>query len=257
MTAALTTVLAGPSGRATSQTTDRPQAAIQIPSTAQEHLSAAADALNGINSSALKGGAATGVASVRRDFQQMQNALTNPGSSTTDWRSAYSMIERDLTALIGSPGRATTAGGQPAGLPELDSVTSGGLELFRSSLELFYTTMLAVQPPPGTTSRPASSTGAQSSGFLSTAQAPPAGATGRTPIDANGAAALLDRIDAIVSAILENRPIPGSDVAVGTSGTTPSTDKKNTAGRVTVDRATLDEVLAEVQQLKVMLRVRK
>jgi len=45
--------------------------------------------------------------------------------------------------------------------------------------------------------------------------------------------------------------------AVGTSGVVPGVDKKSKAGKVLVDRAALDEVLAEVQQLKAMLRVKQ
>jgi len=45
--------------------------------------------------------------------------------------------------------------------------------------------------------------------------------------------------------------------AVGTSGVVPGVDKKSKAGKVSVDRAALDEVLAEVQQLKAMLRVKQ
>jgi len=45
------------------------------------------------------------------------------------------------------------------------------------------------------------------------------------------------------------------DKAVGTSGVLPGVDAKSSAGRVTVDRAALDELLAEVQQLRSMLRV--
>jgi len=68
---------------------------------------------------------------------------------------------------------------------------------------------------------------------------------------------LLDRIETLVSAAL-GRPVEStSDKPVGTSGSLPGVDKKSSAGRVTVDRAALDEVLAEVQQLKIMLRVRQ
>lgn len=80
-------------------------------------------------------------------------------------------------------------------------------------------------------------------------------------IDADGAAALLERIDVLVNAALgdkqaaEKAKADKGDKPVGTSGVLPGVSSKSSAGRVTVDRAALDELLAEVQQLRSMLRV--
>ena len=59
----------------------------------------------------------------------------------------------------------------------------------------------------------------------------------------------------IVDAVLGNKPAGNN--AVGTSGVLPGVDTKSKAGKVSVDRAALDEILAEVQQLRTMLRVRQ
>ncbi len=59
----------------------------------------------------------------------------------------------------------------------------------------------------------------------------------------------------ILNAALGNRPADSQ--AVGTSGVLPGVDSKSKAGKVSVDRAALDEILAEVQQLRTMLRVRQ
>src|SRR4051812_26197274 len=77
----------------------------------------------------------------------------------------------------------------------------------------------------------------------------------QNPMDADGAAALLDRIELVLNAELGNKPIERG--AVGTAGVLPGVDSKSKAGKVYVDRAALDEILAEVQQLRTMLKVRQ
>ena len=248
-------VLAGAAGQSQPAQTmhppgpDRPQAAltpVQIPPMAQQYLASAIDALNGVDTSALRGETASGVVAVRQDFERMRAALTNPGANG-DWRTAYSAVERDLSTLLqpagGQPGASP---GAPQGSPmALDTVTRGSLELFRTNLALFQQSMPAAPANPGA---PAAGTPTQSG-----AQNPPAQTT--SSLNASGAGALLDRIDAIVSAALGNKPTPPPDTAVGTAGKVPSVDKKSSSGKVTIDRAALDEILAEVRQLKVMLRV--
>jgi hypothetical protein len=208
---------------------------VQIPPAAQQYLAAAIDALSGVAVSKLHGEAATGVAAVQRDFQQMRAALSNPGAAGNgDWRTAYAALERDLAPLVGTPGEDTADTPEATGAT-LDTVTRGSLQLFQTSLELFYRSMAG--EPSTTPTAPA-----------------PAGepAQARNLFDVSGAGALLDRIDAIVSAALENKLIPqaGSDSQGGKA-------KRSPAGAVMVDRAALDEILAEVRQLKVMLRVRE
>jgi len=51
------------------------QAPVQIAPLAEEHLRAAIDALNGIDGSNLQGEAAASFAAVKKDFQQMRDAL--------------------------------------------------------------------------------------------------------------------------------------------------------------------------------------
>jgi hypothetical protein len=251
------------------------QMPVQIAPLAEEHLRAAIDALNGIDASSFKGESATRFAAVKRDFHQMREALSRPSASTNgDWRSAYSAVERDLTPLIGPMNGAAATAGAPATATGLDSVTVGGLELFRSSLELFYTSMMGDRmPAPAATPSQgaAASQGAapvQGPAPQAPIPAPPAApaqaVTAAQPkpqpqsaFDASGAGALLDRIEMVVSAALGKSVPSTSDKPIGTTGALPGVDKKSPAGRVTVDRAALDEVLAEVQQLKIMLRIRQ
>ena len=112
----------------------------------------------------------------------------------------------------------------------------------------------ATQPPPAqppaTPPAPATQppTGTQPPTATQPAAAP-------TLADAAGASALLDRMETVLSAELGETSAGAK--AVGTSGVVPGVDKKSKAGKVSVDRAALDEVLAEVQQLKAMLRVKQ
>ncbi len=298
---------------------------------AQQHLAAAAQALSSIGPATPSGDAGKTLAAVRRDFEQMQTALSDPSTSgQDDWRTKYSAIERDLTSLIGS---VDTPAGQPAtavaNATALDTPTRVALEDFRNHVELFYDAMtgttsaasasgaqpgsasatpasaattagsasqqtaqppstVASQPPPTqppAQAQPPSSTQPPSQTQPPQGTQPPtspvqpsqpvqptqgmqpaqpaSGAQPSTPVparqpavDSEGAAALLDRMEAIVDAALGNRPA-GDNNAVGTSGVVPGVDSKSKAGKISVDRAALDEILAEVQQLRTMLRVRQ
>jgi len=71
-----------------------------------------------------------------------------------------------------------------------------------------------------------------------------------TDPDRRTALALLDRIDKLVGQALQESSDKKSKN--GTAGTSGSLEGKS--GRVTVDRATLDEILAEVAQVKMMLQ---
>jgi len=104
--------------------------------------------------------------------------------------------------------------------------------------------------PPATQPAPATQppTGTQPPTATQPAAAP-------TLADAAGASALLDRMETVLSAELGETSAGAK--AVGTSGVVPGVDKKSKVGKVLVDRAALDEVLAEVQQLKAMLRVKQ
>ena len=83
--------------------------------------------------------------------------------------------------------------------------------------------------------------------------------TPATP-EANGAAVLLDRISEIVDQSLGHESTAkksdkGTPGAKGTSGVVKM--GKTSAGQVSIDRASLDEIKAEVEQLKIMLKDRK
>ncbi len=94
---------------------------------------------------------------------------------------------------------------------------------------------------------------------------PPTGAPGepaqtQTPAQTTatgGALVLLDRITDLVDQSLGQKPVPkesdkSTPGATGTSGVLKV--GKTGAGQVIVDRATLDEIKAEIEQLKIMLK---
>jgi hypothetical protein len=244
---------------------------------AQQELAAAANALNSIDAKAVSGDAAKAVAAVRRDFTDMQQAVSNPpASGPNDWRSKYSAVERDLTPLIGSINSQGAQTAADQNQHPLDAATRVALEGFRSHLELFYAALMgqsATQPaaggslstgaPPPTSATTGTSIGTQAAPPPNQAAAsspnqpatPPPSAGAQNAIDAEGAAALLDRIELVLNAELGNKPIESG--AVGTAGVLPGVDRKSKAGKLTVDRAALDEMLAEVQQLRTMLKIRQ
>jgi hypothetical protein len=256
---------------------------------AQQHLTTATEALNSIDMRTVSGDAGKALATVRRDFQEMQSAVTNaPATADADWRTKYSAVERDLTTLIGpmntQPGQTPAANVLP-----VDDAARGALQQFRSSLELFYAAMMgqSARPAGADAATEAAATPA-AAGSLSTGGVPPTSATTGTSIpnqaaaatppapqpapptsaqppapppaqpsvDFEGASALLDRMQSIVNATLGNKPA-GDSKAVGTTGVLPGVDTRSKAGKISVDRAALDEILAELEQLRTMLRVRR
>jgi hypothetical protein len=287
----------------------------QVPADAQQNLTAAASALQGLDSSTLTGDIGTSVAAVQRDFQAMQAAVKSSTPGQSDWRANYADVERDLASLIGPV--STQPGAQPpANLPQLDPTTREALQNFRLNLELFNASMLSQMAPGRSPSAAPASVGTQpatatqsptGTGQSSTASTQPAAAqppaaqppttvappaaqppSGQTPTvpppagqppsvtpqqsgttapqptpstqtvpDTDAASALIDRMETIVSAALGGKPAPKDAKPVGTTGVLPGVDAKSGAGRVVVDRAALDELLAELQQLNTMLKVRQ
>ncbi|HWF86879.1 MAG TPA: hypothetical protein VG222_18610 [Vicinamibacterales bacterium] len=100
----------------------------------------------------------------------------------------------------------------------------------------------ATPPSTGATSQP---TQTQSQ---TPAQAAPTG----------GALVLLDRISDLIDQSLGQKPVSKASEknTPGAKGTSGVKIGKTGAGQVTVDRATLDEIKAEVEQLKIMLKDR-
>jgi hypothetical protein len=217
-------------------------------SSSQGNLDGARRALDRVNSSSLSGEAAKKIAELRRDFNDLAAAYGTSAASTTggaatgsavpptggstgtDWRAKYTLVDNAVLALIGSstnaaPSDAAGTSGPAPGVANLDATVRGQLQEFRSQLQRFYAKQIGQAPQP------------TASGTKS-----------------NGVDVLLDRMASIIDAALAGRPGPSSTRAVGTSGTTGSL---GSAGKVTIERQQLDEIRAEIEQLRSILQVEK
>jgi hypothetical protein len=226
------------------------------------------------------------IATLRQDFAEFASAyLAGPGTPATgtagavgtsgradalaagDWRAKYERVEADLAALLGPVGGETSAA---AAVP-LDPDARTRLETVRSRLQMFYAATMS--QPDG---NPIAHTGAS--------QAPPDGATAapRPPVAPTGEAPQTTRAQSAAptggSAPASGPPL--STGAAGAGGGAPSTGNRNpqvdtewgTAlamldrmerilndatkepGKITIDRAAIDEMRAEIAQIRTMLR---
>jgi hypothetical protein len=209
-------------------------------------------------------------------------------SAEADWRTKYLIVEADLMTLLGPPNAAAGTGA-----PGLDAGTRASLQQARTRLGTFYASTLdaragnpvahtgaqagradvpvpptgaAPQTPgvaqPSAAQRPAEQVPAPTPATPSAASTPTSDAAATTPQaapasstavisdgDLGTASMLLDRMRGLLNEALNpDSKSKSKTEAVGTSG------KVGSSGHVTVERATLDEILAEVSQLQAMLR---
>ena len=152
-----------------------------------------------------------------------------------DWRPKYATVERDLTALIGLSEQPSPDGG----IPSLDPTVRKQLQDVRRNLQLFYASTLAQRGggsavPPTPDTAPAAT--------VEPSLPPPTTAASVLDVDKGTLMALLDRMQALVDGLTGE-----SGQAVGTSGSLSK------SGKIDVDRQALDELRAEIAQLKTML----
>ena len=206
------------------------------------------------------------IAALRQDFTDFASAyLTGPATPATgtpgavgttgrteapaDWRTRYQRVEADLAALLGPVGGGTSAAPSIA----LDSDTRARLETVRSQLRMFYTATMS--QPDG---NPVVHTGTpQSSSNAAAAAAPP-------PVPPTGEAPQTTRAQA---------PAAGADAAPSTRNRNSEVDTQwgtaltmldrmerilNDAtkqpGKIDIDRGSIDEMRAEIAQIRAMLR---
>ena len=146
-------------------------------------------------------------------------AVGTSGTAAVDWRPKYEAVERDLTALIGSPDPQSSDRGNAS----LDPTVRTQLDTVRKNLQLFYAAAMAPAPTPAPSASPA--------------PAP-------SDIDTGTIAALLDRMQTVVDQL---SGASNKDGAVGTGGSLSK------SGKIEVDRQALDELRAEIAQLRTML----
>jgi hypothetical protein len=200
----------------------------------QQYLSDAKQALDSVAPSGLKQDDALQLADLKKDFADLQAAygasigppadagkapvVSTGQQAVSDWQGKYATVETDLI-LVGD------VGGQ----------AKGQLDQFRASLEMFYNAAVerainATAPPPNTP-------------LVQTSTCPQV-----APSVSREAVSLLDRVQTIADDTLSGK-VP-KDEAIATSGS----KELREAGKVSVDRAWLDEILADVGHLKLLLQ---
>jgi hypothetical protein len=250
--------------------TPRTQAAAH-PNPAAEHLAAARSALNKVlNAPAQNPDAFKKLAELKTQYIALERAAS---TASPEWATHYTAIDRLIGELIGAPpasgepgavGTSGRAGASPS--PALDPGIVANLQDFRTHMAAFSAAMSAVAPgraasapatsvqaaaPP--TSTPPSSAPPTTPPAAAPATAPPPAAT--PPSSTPPASAASSTATAAASA-------PSSDASVlaQLEEVTALVDKalaanaQTTAGPISIDRATLEQIKAQLEQIKERVR---
>ena len=176
--------------------------------------------------------------------------------SRSDWRAKYGRVEADLAALLGPP---TGAPPSPAAGVALDQATRSQLEMVRSHLQLFYAATMSA--PDG---NPVAHTGAPQT-------ATPQGAASRPPVAPTGEAPQMPPAAAPQSAgaaagsppAAANTRLPQVETNLGMAMTLLDRmqrildDAIAEPGKLKLDRGSVDEIRAEIEQIRSMLRAHR
>ena len=214
------------------------------------------------------------IAALRKDFTDFASAYlagtTTPATATpgatgtsgradapVDWRAKYQRVEADFAALLGPVGGGASA----ASTVPLDPETRTQLEKIRSRLQMFYATTMsqpggnpiahtggpqpsssgapaAPRPPVAPTGEAPQTTGTQATppagASASPSSAPLSSGSRNSQVDTEWgtALAMLDRVERILN------------------------DATKEPGKINIDRASIDEIRAEIAQVRTMLRSR-
>jgi hypothetical protein len=210
------------------------------------------------------------IAALKQDFTDFASAyLAAPSASTpatatpgavgtggradarNDWRAKYQRVESDLTALLGPAGGSAP----PAAAAPLDPDTRARLEGIRRRLQIFYAATLG--QPDG---NPVAHTGAPQP------RAADAPATAGVPIAPTAQAPQTMRSESPSAA----------GAGAGSSGSSPQVDAPfgtevamldrmqrilddaiKEPGKISLDRASIDELRAEIAQIRTVLQARQ
>jgi len=143
---------------------------------------------------------------------------------------------------------------------DLDPRMREQLQQFRTTLQTFFAGTLGPSRPNAVTQPPAAPVvaAAQTPGQAPTPTASPSNSAAADLGQTSDAMALLNRIDDIVTQALKDTPATSSatpaasPAPVGTSGA--STVRGAASNKVSIERDKLDEIRAEIQQLKAILK---
>jgi hypothetical protein len=206
------------------------------PNPAAEHLAAARSALNNVlTAPAPTGDAYKKLAELKTEYLALERGAS---TASPDWSTHYNAIERLVTELIGPPSASAEAGAVGtsgrAGARVLDTGVAANLQEFRTHLAAFSALMSAAAPTQPSTAPPSSAP----PNSAPPPAAPPSEtvAASTSASDAASLVAQVDQVAALVDGLLAVTTQPPS-------------------GTVAVDRATLEQIKAQLDQIK--LRVRK
>ena len=205
------------------------------------------------------------IATLKRDFTDFAAAYLTPPSnvavgttgvagasgpeaSRTDWRPKYFQVEADLASLLDTASTTPSASGIA-----IDPSTRAKLENLRSQLQLFYAATLSAPA-----ANPVAHTGGAQAAppQAAAASGPPIAPTAEAPQTAPQPAAGAATPGA-------NRPLPQVETDLGMALTLLDRMQRildeATAdpGKVKLDRGDVDEIRAEIGQIRAMLRGRQ
>ena len=163
-------------------------------------------------------------------------AVGTSGTTVADWRLKYATVERDLTALIGSPDPQSS----DRGVASLDPTVRKQLQDVRRNLQLFYASTMG---------RPGGDPVAQPTPAAAPEGSMPSRPNAIAPdVDTATLAALIDRMQTLVDRLMGES---------GKNGSTGASSSLSKSGKIEVERQSLDELRAEIAQLKTMLNREK
>ena len=210
------------------------------------------------------------IASLKQDFTEFASAYlastaapatATPGAvgtsgrtdARTDWRARYQRVEADLAALLGPVG-STAATGLGAAL---DAETRARLDSVRSRLQIFYASTLS--QPDG---NPVAHTGAAQPRATDASVSPqnPIAPTAQAPQTMRSASPASAAAPAPSPSAVTNESVAQVDMPFGTALAMLDRMQRildeaiKNPGKVTLDRAQIDEMRAEVTQIRTMLQ---
>lgn len=244
------------------------QAAAQ-PNPAAEHLAAARSALNKVlNAPAPTGEAFTLLSDLKTEYLALERAAS---TAAPEWASRYATIERILGQLIdapaasGEPGAVGTSGS--AGAAKVDAGIAANLQTFRTELKAFSAAMVpasaasapAASASPTPAAPAAAPTGTSGSVVAGTAPKATPLAAPAAPVSAAGSSATSAPASSAAPAAAAVPPSASSggtsvaaqiDPVIALIDAALAANPVDAGGKVTVDRATLDAIKAQLQVIK-------
>jgi hypothetical protein len=207
------------------------------PNPAAEHLSAARSALNKVlNAPAPSGDAFKRLSEVKTHYIALEHAAS---TASPEWATHYRAIDTLVGELIGAPPASAEAGAVgTSGRKGLDPGIAANLQEFRTHLTAFSAAMSAATPaaaPVAQTTQPAPAASSASAPTPPAAPSAPVPPTAPAPTGESSLVAQLDQVTALVdSALAANAQI--------------------TSGTISIDRATLEQIKTQLEQIKERVR---